>query len=432
MHLKKVAHVPQILSSMKEIKRDNYLNQLISSKQNGLIKIITGIRRCGKSYLLFRLFRNHLLADGIASDHIISLALDDILNEEYCDPKKLLLYIKGCIKDSQNYYVLLDEVQMINNFVGALNSLLHIDNVDIYVTGSNSKFLSSDIATEFRGRGDEIRIYPLSFSEYMSVYEGDKQDAWRDYITYGGLPLSLSLDTQQKKVTYLHNLYSTVYLKDLIDRNNIKKSTEFDVLVKVMASSIGSPCNPNKLSNTFKSVSNADLAPITIDNYLGFLQDAFVIEKAMRYDIKGKKYIGTLSKYYFVDLGLRNSLLDFRQIEETHLMENVIYNELRCRGFLVDVGMVETRTRTEQKGMIRKQLEVDFVVNSGSKRYYIQSALALPDKEKIEQESASLKHISDNFQKIIIVKDNIVSYHNDAGILFVNLFDFLLQRDFLK
>lgn len=416
---------------MKEIKRDSYLNQLISSKQNGLIKIVTGIRRCGKSYLLFKMFRNHLLEEGVASDHIISLALDDILNEEYCDPKNLLLFIKSCIKDSRIYYVLLDEVQMVNNFVGALNSLLHIDNVDVYVTGSNSKFLSSDIATEFRGRGDEIRIYPLSFSEYMSVYEGDKMDGWRDYITYGGLPLSLSLDTQQKKVTYLRNLYSTVYLKDLIDRNSIKKSTEFDTLVKVMASSIGSPCNPNKLSNTFKSVSNSDLAPITIDNYLGFLQDAFLIEKAMRYDIKGKKYIGTLSKYYFIDLGLRNSLLDFRQIEETHLMENVIYNELRSRGYLVDVGMVETRSRTKQNGMVRKQLEVDFVVNNGSKRYYIQSALALPDKEKIEQETASLKHIPDNFQKIIIVKDNIVSYHNEAGILFVNLFDFLLQRDML-
>ena len=281
---------------MKEIKREYYLNQLISSKQNGLIKIVTGIRRCGKSYLLFKLFRDHLLADGISPDHIISLALDDILNDEYCDPKKLLHYIKGNIKDSEIHYVLLDEVQMVNNFVGALNSLLHIDNVDVYVTGSNSKFLSSDIATEFRGRGDEIRIYPLSFSEYVSAYDGNKEDVWRDYITYGSLPLILSLDTQQKKVSYLRNLYTTVYLKDLIDRNNVKKNLEFDSLVKVMASSVGSPCNPNKLSNTFKSVSNADLSPLTIDNYLGFLQEAFLIEKAMRYDIKGKKYIGTLSK----------------------------------------------------------------------------------------------------------------------------------------
>lgn len=417
---------------MKEIKRNSYLKQLISGKQNGLIKIVTGIRRCGKSYLLFKIFRNHLLEQGVTPDHIISLALDDILNEEYCDPKKLVLYIKENIKDSQIHYVLLDEVQMVDNFVGALNSLLHIDNVDVYVTGSNSKFLSSDIATEFRGRGDEIRIYPLSFSEFLSEYNGDKNDAWRDYITYGGLPLILSLESSQQKSNYLHNLYQTVYLKDLIDRNGIKKSVEFDALTKVMASSIGSPCNPNKLSNTFKSVSNTDLSSITIDNYLGFLQDAFLLEKASRYDIKGKKYIGTLSKYYFVDMGLRNCLLGFRQIEETHLMENVIYNELRSRGYLVDVGVVETRTRTENQGMLRKQLEIDFVVNNGSKRYYIQSALSLPNEEKIEQEIASLKNVSDSFQKIIIVKDNIVPHHNESGILFINLYDFLLNREILE
>lgn len=418
--------------TMKEIKRNSYLKQLISGKQNGLIKIVTGIRRCGKSYLLFKIFRNHLLEQGVTPDHIISLALDDILNEEYCDPKKLVLYIKENIKDSQIHYVLLDEVQMVDNFVGALNSLLHIDNVDVYVTGSNSKFLSSDIATEFRGRGDEIRIYPLSFSEFLSEYNGDKNDAWRDYITYGGLPLILSLESSQQKSNYLYNLYQTVYLKDLIDRNGIKKAVEFDALTKVMASSIGSPCNPNKLSNTFKSVSNTDLSSITIDNYLGFLQDAFLLEKASRYDIKGKKYIGTLSKYYFVDMGLRNCLLGFRQIEETHLMENVIYNELRSRGYLVDVGVVETRTRTENQGMLRKQLEIDFVVNNGSKRYYIQSALSLPNEEKIEQEMASLKNVSDSFQKIIIVKDNIVPHHNESGILFINLYDFLLNREILE
>lgn len=417
---------------MKEIKRNSYLKQLISGKQNGLIKIVTGIRRCGKSYLLFKIFRNHLLEQGVTPDHIISLALDDILNEEYCDPKKLVLYIKENIKDSQIHYVLLDEVQMVDNFVGALNSLLHIDNVDVYVTGSNSKFLSSDIATEFRGRGDEIRIYPLSFSEFLSEYNGDKNDAWRDYITYGGLPLILSLESSQQKSNYLHNLYQTVYLKDLIDRNGIKKAVEFDALTKVMASSIGSPCNPNKLSNTFKSVSNTDLSSITIDNYLGFLQDAFLLEKASRYDINGKKYIGTLSKYYFVDMGLRNCLLGFRQIEETHLMENVIYNELRSRGYLVDVGVVETRTRTENQGMLRKQLEIDFVVNNGSKRYYIQSALSLPNEEKIEQEMASLKNVSDSFQKIIIVKDNIVPHHNESGILFINLYDFLLNQEILE
>lgn len=416
---------------MKEIKRDHYLKQLISNQQNGLIKIITGIRRCGKSYLLFKMFKRYLLNEGISQDHIITIALDDILNEEYYDPKRLVSYIKEKIKDDNLYYLLLDEVQMVNNFVGALNSLLHIDNVDIYVTGSNSKFLSSDVATEFRGRGIEIRVFPLSFSEYFSVYEGDKYDAWRDYITYGGLPLILSLETSQQKIAYLKTLYSTVYLKDLIERNNIKKGSEFDTLAKVIASSIGSPCNPNKLSNTFKSVENVELSSFTIDTYLDYLQNAFLIEKASRYDIKGKRYIGTLSKYYFVDTGLRNSLLDFRQVEETHLMENVIYNELRSRGYLVDVGLVEVRTRTKEEGMKRKQLEVDFVVNKGSKRYYIQSALALPDQEKMKQESASLNHISDNFQKIIIVKDNIVTYHNETGIMCISLFDFLLNHDSL-
>lgn len=416
---------------MQEIKRDHYLKQLISNRQNGLIKIITGIRRCGKSYLLFNMFKHYLLDEGIPTDHIIAIAFDDILNEEYYEPKRLVSYIKSLIKDNNQHYLLLDEVQMVDKFVGALNSLLHIDNVDIYVTGSNSKFLSSDIATEFRGRGIEIRVFPLSFSEYFSVYAGDKYDAWRDYITYGSLPLILSLETSQQKIAYLKTLYSTVYLRDLIERNNIKKSSEFDTLAKVMASSIGSPCNPNKLSNTFKSVENVELSSLTIDTYLGYLQNAFLIEKASRYDIKGKRYIGTLSKYYFVDMGLRNSLLDFRQVEETHLMENVIYNELRSRGYLVDVGLVEVRTRTKNEGMKRQQLEVDFVVNKGSKRYYIQSALALPDQEKMKQEAASLSHISDSFQKIIIVKDNIVTYHNEAGILCISLFDFLLNQDSL-
>ena len=411
-----------------EIKRDRYLNTLISKEHNGLIKVITGMRRCGKSYLLFTLFKEHLLSEGVAEDHIIEIAFDAFENRKYRDPDVLYPYLKEQIKDDAMYYVLLDEIQLLGEFESILNSLIRMKNVDVYVTGSNSKFLSSDIATEFRGRGDEIRIYPLSFSEYLSAYNGDKYDAWRDYVTYGGLPLILSLETNQQKINYLKNLYSTLYLKDLIDRNGIKKPTEFDTLVKVMASSIGSPCNPNKLSNTFKSEEKTGLSSFTIDSYLRMMQDAFLLEKACRYDIKGKKYIGTLSKYYFVDMGLRNSLLDFRQIEETHLMENVIYNELRSRGYLVDVGLVDIRTRTEAHGMIRKQFEVDFVVNIGSKRYYIQSALALPSEEKINQESASLKLISDNFQKIIIVKDNIISHHNDDGILFVNLFDFLLNK----
>ena len=411
-----------------EIKRDAYLQQLIERKDNGMIKVITGIRRCGKSFLLFTIFKRYLLENGVDVDHIIEIALDGIENEELKDPKMCFKYIKDAVKDDGRYYLLLDEVQFMPRFEEVLNSLLRMNNIDVYVTGSNSKFLSSDIVTEFRGRGDEIRIYPLSFSEYLSAYNGDKYDAWRDYVTYGGLPLILSLETNQQKINYLKNLYSTLYLKDLIDRNGIKKPTEFDTLLKVMASSIGSPCNPNKLSNTFKSEEKTVLSSFTIDSYLRMMQDAFLLEKACRYDIKGKKYIGTLSKYYFVDMGLRNSLLDFRQIEETHLMENVIYNELRSRGYFVDVGLVDIRTRTEAHGMIRKQFEVDFVVNSGSKRYYIQSALALPSEEKINQESASLKLISDNFQKIIIVKDNIISHHNDDGILFVNLFDFLLNK----
>lgn len=414
------------------IERNTYLQQLISGRDNGLIKVVTGIRRCGKSFLLFKLFYDYLLSQGVSDSHIIRIALDDLLYEEYRNPRHLLAYIKEQITDLSTYYILLDEVQMMDNFVGALNSLMHIDNVDIYVTGSNSKFLSSDIATEFRGRGDEIRIYPLSFFEYFSVYEGSMHDAWSKYCLYGGLPLVIGLDTEQKKASYLHNLYSTVYRKDLEERNNIKKIDEFDKLVKIMASSIGAPCNPNKLSNTFKSVENSDLTPETIGCYLSYLQDAFLLEKALRYDIKGKKYIGALSKYYFTDIGLRNSVLDFRQQEESHIMENVIYNELRIRGYNVDVGFVEKRSRNNVGGTIRKQLEVDFVANLGSKRYYIQSALSIPDADKMEQESASLRNISDNFKKIIIVKDNASPWYNTNGILILGLFDFLLKPHSLE
>ncbi len=415
-----------------EIKRPFYLNQLISGRHNGLIKIVTGIRRCGKSYLLFNLFYDYLRSQGISRDHIIELALDDVLNEEYLDPKALVLYIKANIKDDETHYVLLDEVQMVRNFTGALNSLLHIRNIDVYVTGSNSRFLSSDIATEFRGRGDEIRVRPLSFAEYLTAYEGTREDAWRDYITYGGLPHILSLDADEKKVGYLRNIYKTLYLKDIIERNKIKKTEELDSLVRIMASGIGAPCNPNKLSNTFKSEAKSDLSALTISNFLEHLQDAFIIEKALRYDIKGKKYVGTLSKYYFSDNGVRNGILDFRQTEETHLMENVIYNELRMRGFLVDVGMVEVRSREDGANATRRQLEVDFVANQGSRRYYIQSALALPTPEKTAQESASLLHVNDNFKKVIIVKDNIVPHHNDNGILLLSLYDFLLHPDSLS
>lgn len=413
------------------IERTTYLNQLIESQNNGLIKIITGIRRCGKSYLLFNIFYDYLISKGIDNKHIIKIALDDILNEEYKDPRKLLLYIKESIKDSNNYYIFIDEVQMMDNFIGALNSLLRIENVDVYVTGSNSKFLSSDIATEFRGRGDVIHIYPLSFKEFFSVYDGDVNKAWKEYSTYGGLPLIKNIESEQKKISYLNNLYNTVYIKDLIERNNIKKVFEFEKLVKVIASSIGAPCNPNKLSNTFKSVENVKLNPETIGFYLSYLQDSYLIEKSNRYDIKGKKYIGSLSKYYFTDIGLRNSILDFRQQEESHIMENVIYNELRIKGFLVDVGMVEHRTSNKENQTIRNHYEVDFVANLGSKRYYIQSALTLPDKEKIIQETNSLRQIHDGFKKIIITKDDIQPWHNEDGILFIGLFDFLTKDDCL-
>ena len=413
------------------IERTTYLNQLIESQNNGLIKIITGIRRCGKSYLLFNIFYDYLISKGIDNEHIIKIALDDILNEEYKDPRRLLLYIKESIKDSNNYYIFIDEVQMMDNFSGALNSLLRIENVDVYVTGSNSKFLSSDIATEFRGRGDVIHIYPLSFKEFFSVYDGDINKAWKEYSTFGGLPLIKNIESEQKKINYLNNLYNTVYIKDLIERNNIKKVFELEKLIKVISSSIGAPCNPNKLSNTFKTVENVKLNPETIGFYLSYQQDSYLIEKANRYDIKGKKYIGSLSKYYFTDIGLRNAILEFRQQEESHIMENVIYNELRIKGFLVDVGMVEHRTSNKENQTIRNHYEVDFVANHGSKRYYIQSALTLPDKEKILQETNSLRHIHDGFKKIIITKDDIHPWHNEEGILFIGLFDFLTKDDCL-
>ena len=413
------------------IERTTYLNQLIESQDNGLIKIITGIRRCGKSYLLFNIFYDYLISKGIDNEHIIKIALDDILNEEYKDPRRLLLYIKESIKDSNNYYIFIDEVQMMDNFSGALNSLLRIENVDVYVTGSNSKFLSSDIATEFRGRGDVIHIYPLSFKEFFSVYDGDINKAWKEYSTFGGLPLIKNIESEQKKINYLNNLYNTVYIKDLIERNNIKKVFELEKLIKVISSSIGAPCNPNKLSNTVKTVENVKLNPETIGFYLSDLQDSYLIEKANRYDIKGKKYIGSLSKYYFTDIGLRNAILEFRQQEESHIMENVIYNELRIKGFLVDVGIVEHRTSNKENQTIRNHYEVDFVANHGSKRYYIQSALTLPDKEKILQETNSLRHIHDGFKKIIITKDDIHPWHNEEGILFIGLFDFLTKDDCL-
>ena len=414
------------------IKRQQYLDQLIASQKNGLVKIITGIRRCGKSYLLFKLFHDYLNSQGIADDHIIQIALDDRTNKELRDPDNLLKYIKEQITDKDLYYIILDEIQMVDEFTDVLNSLLHISNADVYVTGSNSHFLSTDIVTEFRGRGDEIHLFPLSFSEYCEGYNGSTDQAWKDYYTYGGLPLILTLDTDKKKEDYLSNLYKSVYLVDVLERHKIKNIGEFDELVKIISSSIGSSCNPTKLANTFKSVKNVTIHHQTINKYLGFLEDAFLIEKSIRYNIKGKKYINTLAKYYFSDIGIRNALLGFRQQEETHIMENIIYNELRTRGLRVDVGMVETREHDKNGRLIRKQLEVDFVVNQGSQRYYIQSAFAMPTLEKEAQESASLLLINDSFKKIIIVKDDIKPKRNEEGILTIGLKDFLLDKNSLN
>lgn len=415
-----------------DIKRQQYLDQLIASQRNGLIKIITGIRRCGKSYLLFKLFHEYLNSQGISDDHIIEVALDDRTNKELRDPDNLLKYIKEQITDKNLYYIMLDEVQMVEEFTDVLNSLLHISNADVYVTGSNSHFLSTDVVTEFRGRGDEIHLFPLSFSEYCEGYKGTIDNAWKDYYTYGGLPLILTLDTDKKKEDYLNNLYKSVYLVDVLERHKIKNMGEFDELLRIIASSIGAPCNPTKLANTFKSVKNVAIHHQTINKYLGFLEDAFLVEKSIRYNIKRKKYINTLAKYYFSDLGIRNALLGFRQQEETHIMENIIYNELRTRGYHVDVGMVEVREPDKSGKLFRKQLEVDFVVNQGSQRYYIQSAFAMPTLEKEAQESASLLRIKDSFKKIIIVKDDIKPKRNEDGILTIGLKDFLLDKNSLN
>lgn len=387
-----------------------------------MIKIVTGLRRCGKSFLLFNLFHQHLLSSGTDESHIIEIALDDISNEALREPFRMLEYVKSKIKDDNQYYLIIDEVQLLGRFVDVLNSFMHIDNVDIYVTGSNSRFLSKDVATEFRGRGIEIHIYPLSFAELYQARGGDKYALWKSYYTYGGLPYLASLNDNARKAEYLSSLNQTLYLKDIVERNKIANEDEFSELMNVMASSIGLPCNPNKIANTFKSVKKVSLASQTIAKYLSFMEDAFIVEKSVRYDIKGRKYISTLSKYYFQDVGLRNALLNFRQVEETHLMENVIYNELRRCGYSVDVGMIEVRSATQ-----RKQLEVDFVANKGDKRYYIQSAFALPDEQKLEQELASLKKINDSFKKIIITRDDIAPYHDDNGVLIIGLMDFLLR-----
>jgi hypothetical protein len=414
------------------IKRDHYLNQLIESKHNGLIKIITGLRRSGKSYLLFKLFVSYLKEQGVEDSHIIKVDLEDRRNISLRNPDVLLSHIDSMMKDNDMYYILLDEVQHVPEFEDVLNSYLKIDNADVYVTGSNSKFLSSDIITEFRGRGDQIHVYPLSFAEFMSVDERHPLEAWQDYYTYGGLPHVTKLETPKKKEDYLKRLYATIYVNDIVERYNIRGEAELKELAQVIASAIGSPTNPNKLANTFKSLKNVPLTNKTIDNYLGYMADSFLIEKAIRYDIKGKKYINTLAKYYFSDVGVRNAILDFRQQEENHIMENVIYNELRIRGFQVDVGTVEHRTTNKDGKSIRKQYEVDFVANQGSQRYYIQSAFMMPTDAKERQESASLLNIDDSFKKIIIVKDHIKPKRDEEGIVTIGLIDFLLKPELLN
>lgn len=412
---------------MKEINRDSYLKKLIDRKENNLIKIITGIRRSGKSYLLDPIYKNYLLDNGVDNNHIIKIDLDLRANKKFLDPDYLDNYVRNSIRDEKVYYCLLDEIQNVPDFESVLNGFLKIPNLDVYVTGSNSKFLSSDIITEFRGRGDEIRVYPLTFSEFLSVFDGTKEEAWNSYIMFGGLPLILNQKTYEQKRNYLISLFNTTYLKDTIERNNINRVDVLDSLINLLSSSIGSLTNPKKISDTFISNGFKDVSINTISSYLNCLLDSFIIEKVERYDVKGKKYISTPSKYYFSDIGLRNARINFRQMEENHIMENIIYNELLSRGYNVDVGVVEVR-----EGNIRKQLEVDFVCNQSDKRFYIQVALNLDTREKTIQEEKSLLNINDNFKKIIVVKDNILKWYTEEGILVIGLQEFLLNKNSLN
>lgn len=415
-----------------EIKRNRYLNTLISKKHNGLIKVITGMRRCGKSYLLFTLFKDYLLSDGIDEDHIIEIAFDAFENKKYRDPDVLYPYLKEQIKDDAMYYVLLDEVQLLGEFESILNSLIRMKNVDVYVTGSNARFLSKDVITEFRGRGDEVHMYPLSFAEFMSVYPGTKQDGWNEYMLYGGIPLVLEFTTPDQKIAFLKSLFEETYISDIVGRHNIRNKAELEELLNILSSAIGSLTNPQKLSATFQTVKKKKISNSTIKRYIDYLCDSFLIDSAIRYDVKGKKYIDTPVKYYFTDMGLRNARLNFRQIEETHSMENIIFNELKMRGFNVDVGVI-MQYETNKKGTnIRKQLEIDFVCNQGSKRYYIQSAYAIPDQAKMEQEQRSLMLTGDFFKRMIITKDTPAPYYNESGVLIMSVYDFLLNENSLN
>ncbi|MCQ2323558.1 MAG: ATP-binding protein [Paludibacteraceae bacterium] len=416
---------------MKEVQRDLYLNQLIEKQWNGQVKIITGLRRAGKSYLLFTLFVRYLVEHDVPQDHIITLALDDFKNRQYRQADALYDYVTKRIVDSERYYVLLDEIQKAEDFVDVLNGFLHIPNIDVYVTGSNSKFLSSDIATEFGDRGDEINVHPLSFSEFYSVYDGDKHHAWNEYCRYGGMPLVLQRTTDAAKQQYLKDLFRKVYLKDIIARYNLRADNDLANVTDIVASDIGSLLNPLRIANTIKTAKNKSVSQNTIEKYLDYLQDSFLIEQAVRYDIKGRKYITTPQKYYFTDIGLRNARINFRQQEENHIMENVIYNELLIRGFAVDVGVVEVNV-SENGKPTRKQLEVDFVANKGSLRYYIQSAWDLPNREKIEQEQQSFVAIGDSFKKILIQKNDVLPWYNEQGILVIGLLDFLLHPECIE
>ncbi len=414
------------------IKRDRYLNTLISKKHNGLIKVITGMRRCGKSYLLFTLFKEHLLSAGVDEAHIIEIAFDAFENKTLCDPDVLYPYLKERISADGMYYVLLDEVQLLGEFEAILNSLLRMKNVDIYVTGSNARFLSKDVITEFRGRGDELRMYPLSFAEFMSVYPGAKQDGWNEYMLYGGIPLVLGFNSPDQKIGFLKSLFEETYISDIVGRHNIRNRAELEELLNILSSAIGSLTNPEKLSATFQSVKKKKISSATIKRYIDYLCDSFLIDSAMRYDIKGKKYIDTPVKYYFTDMGLRNARLNFRQIEETHSMENIIFNELKMRGFNVDVGIVTQHEPNGKGGSVRRQLEIDFVCNKGSRRYYIQSAYAIPDAEKLEQEQRSLMLTGDFFKRIIVTKDTPAPHYNESGVLIMGVFDFLLNENSLE
>lgn len=413
------------------IKRDKYLNDLINRMHNGMIKVVTGIRRSGKSYLIFKIFYEYLLSQGTKKNHIISIELDRRENKKYCNPDYILEYIKSCLKDNKEYYILIDEIQLLDDFESVLNSLLHMHNVDIYVTGSNSKFLSKDIITEFRGRGDEVHVYPLSFNEFMSVYNGDVYNGFADYMIYGGLPLVSTMKTEEQKVAYLSNLFAETYIKDIVNRNKIEKTQELEDIISILASSIGSLTNPSRLEATFKSRIKSNICLNTIFKYIEYLKDAFIVCEAKRYDVKGRKYIGSPIKYYFEDVGLRNAKLGFSQIEKPHLMENVVFNELRYRGYNVDVGIVEKRVRKPDGKLGCAQLEIDFVANLGSKRYYIQSAYAIPDEEKRKQETASLLNVNDSFKKIIVVNEVTKVTRDINGITTMSLYDFLLNPNSL-